>query len=330
MPVLGSLVKFKHKKKTVSGIEVDQYYFGQVIAISKSSERKIYWLSVIGSNDIGMTNLKQADFAPQTWDYSEIKPNSRLIDKKEEELEEIKLSFELKTKVSGSFGEGEIVGYSPGAREYLVQCDPKVIGCFFSNRETLVNNNLVASDFKESYYLRWARPSTLRVLDSQRVEQKPVEQKQEDSKIMSNNDAMSKFLTNLKQDAKNAGFRVAANQTARTVRKLLVKLLREHNVEKSQINAVRSLLDTDLGEAAISYAIGVALTYAPKIKDDPRFQQMAAEFRIEGMAGAGNIAIDNLLANIAPGIMQAMSNLPSVELPQEVEVVKEKVVINKQ
>ncbi len=134
---------------------------------------------------------------------------------------------------------------------------------------------------------------------------------------MSNNTEVKKADNNfyglVKVDAGNAAYRIVANQASKGVRGGLVKLAKSQGFKNKQIIAISELLDSEPGRAIVQTGLGYALTYAPRVSADPRVKHLASELRIEGMALAGNLAVEELLGFVLPAVMDIFTKLPPVE-----------------
>ena len=137
-------------------------------------------------------------------------------------------------------------------------------------------------------------------------------------------------LDTVKTDATDAAYRVGSKQMSKAVKTAITNVMKSKKTKKSQINAVGEFLDTELGEALISIAMGMGLTYAPVISDDPRAKRLAKEFRVEGMATAGNLVMDTVMTSLAPAILDTLKALPEdskeEQSKEEEEVEEEKVI----
>lgn len=121
------------------------------------------------------------------------------------------------------------------------------------------------------------------------------------------------FLDTLKDDAEDAAYRVASTQMTKAAKTALLKLLQQKGTKKSQVTAFKELLDSAAGDAIISLLMGAGLTFIPNIKDDPRAKQLAKEFRVNGMATAANSALEALMSDFLPGVLQTLQTLPQPE-----------------
>ncbi len=138
------------------------------------------------------------------------------------------------------------------------------------------------------------------------VEQKEViETKQEEKKMEKPN-----FWVMTKSDGEKAAYRVAGKQITKGTKAALIMLLSKQ-MKGDYTAAASELLDTQAGEALISMLLGYGLTYAPL--EDNRLQRLAEEFRVEGMAVAGNAIIGALIENLLPVITESMKVLPPLE-----------------
>ncbi len=87
----------------------------------------------------------------------------------------------------------------------------------------------------------------------------------------------------------------------------------------------KGLLDSEVGESFIALILGYGLNYAPGIKDDPRVQKLSEEFRINGMAVAGNALVGAAMESFLPVLTGALAALPAEETskPRIVESTEE-------
>lgn len=121
-----------------------------------------------------------------------------------------------------------------------------------------------------------------------------------------------------KSDLRKAGVRIACRRTVSVVRDTLVSLL-SNGKSKSEAKKIKQgishLFDTDIGKGIVGYIMGACL---PMVKEyfPEKFQaiteELATEFRVEGMAVIGDGAITALLPMLGfakNGIMDAMTDL---------------------
>lgn len=123
------------------------------------------------------------------------------------------------------------------------------------------------------------------------------------------------FLEVMKEDGTDAAYRVGARKMAQALQAAICKMLQDKGFKKAQVNAIREFLASELGEAFIKNALGYGLTYVPHISNDPRAQKLAQEFRVDGIAQVGNLAMEHLL----PAVMTVFANLPATESGQAIE-----------
>jgi hypothetical protein len=139
--------------------------------------------------------------------------------------------------------------------------------------------------------------------------------KVKENKVMSNSDKPG-IVAVIKDDAQEAAYRVAVRQMSKAVRTALVKMMQARGAKRTQLKALEEFFATELGEIFIKNALGYALTYIPGIKDDPRAQRMAKEFRVDGIADAGNLAMEHFL----PVLLNAFNTLPALPEMEEAPV----------
>lgn len=120
----------------------------------------------------------------------------------------------------------------------------------------------------------------------------------------------------MKSDATEAGYRVAAKQATNGVKKVCVRLAagkQGKGMKKSQVNALASFLDTEIGEALIGIGLGIGLQYTPGLNGMPKVTRLAREFRIGGITTAGNMAMEAVKEYIVPAVMETLKGLPEEE-----------------
>lgn len=147
---------------------------------------------------------------------------------------------------------------------------------------------------------------------------------------------MDGFMGMVKIDAENAAYRVAAKQISNGVKGAILAILEKQGSGSDKVKAISEMLDTEFGTALIDLVAGMGLTYAPKISEDSRVQRLAGEFRVEGMATAGNAIFDIASQHLLPVVMQAIASLPEPaaettqvregEAPKEIEEHEEEAV----
>lgn len=122
---------------------------------------------------------------------------------------------------------------------------------------------------------------------------------------------MSELLDMLKSDGKDAGLRIAGTQVIKAAKTAILKMLQSKNINNDHINAVSKFLDSELGSAALSATVGMAFNYIPPFKNDKRAQSLAKEFRVSGIAFAGNLLADSALENLMTMANNLFENLPA-------------------
>ncbi len=129
----------------------------------------------------------------------------------------------------------------------------------------------------------------------------------------SKSEKTASFAEMMKEDFKKATYRVAADQMTHGIKEGIVALIGSKGGTESQMSGMMILLDSEIGEAAIAMLAGLGLTYAPVVSEDPRAQKLAGEFRVNGMAKAGNVLVENLLGTFLPIVQKALASLPAEE-----------------
>lgn len=117
-----------------------------------------------------------------------------------------------------------------------------------------------------------------------------------------------------KKDALTAAYRVAGNQILRAAKTALINALKNGGSKSAHIKAVGEFLDTEMGSAVLSCMVGMGLNYAPYFKEDERAQQLAKEFRINGMAVAGGMAMNAVMGEVLPNILSSLNSLPAPKM----------------
>lgn len=129
-------------------------------------------------------------------------------------------------------------------------------------------------------------------------------------KMSNNNGDRPAFMEMVKADAVQAAYRVAATQMSNGTKAAILTIMEKNGQGSDRIAALSDLLNTEFGNALVSLLLGVGLNYAPMLSDDPRAQKLATEFRINGMATAGNAVMDTAMQHFLPVITNALSALP--------------------
>lgn len=133
------------------------------------------------------------------------------------------------------------------------------------------------------------------------------------NKMANGSEKTASFAEMMKADFQKATYRVAADQMTHGIKEGIVALIGTKGGTEAQQSGMMILLDSEIGEAAIAMLAGLGLTYAPMVSEDPRAQKLAGEFRVNGMAKAGNVLIENLLGTFLPIVQKALASLPAEE-----------------
>lgn len=136
-----------------------------------------------------------------------------------------------------------------------------------------------------------------------------------EEKKMTDNKERPAFMEMMKVDATAAAYRVAANQMTKGIKSGILAMMEKNGHGSDKIKAISEMLDSEFGTSLVSILLGFGLTYVPHISNDPRAQKLAGEFRVNGMAVAGNAVMDVALEHFLPVITGALSSLPSAEVP---------------
>ena len=121
------------------------------------------------------------------------------------------------------------------------------------------------------------------------------------------------FFNMVKADAENAAYRVAATQITNGTKGAILAIMEKQGQGSERIKTVSEMLDTEVGSAVVSLIVGMGLTYAPKISEDARVKRLAGEFRVNGLAVAGNAVMETAMEYFLPVIMNALQALPAVD-----------------
>lgn len=163
-------------------------------------------------------------------------------------------------------------------------------------------------------YVQAARPQVKEVKATVSVETKQPNPVSKDQTNMSNTKTPGQIF---KSDLEKSAYRVAARQSAKAAKTAILSIVKSKDTDKRKQNktasAVQEILDTDLGTYGVSEALGWMLTYAPGLKEHPRAQKLAEELRVEGLAGAGDMAFDKIMQTLVPSMVSVLNSLPAVE-----------------
>lgn len=125
-----------------------------------------------------------------------------------------------------------------------------------------------------------------------------------------------------------AWYRVASTQLTSAIKFAILQIFKKDGMQESKLNVVKELLETPIGDALISYGLGHLITHVPGINQDERVAKLATEFRINGMATAGNHIIDASMQYIIPALKDAIKSLPTeVSTPETIHEEKEEIEI---
>lgn len=139
---------------------------------------------------------------------------------------------------------------------------------------------------------------------------------------------MSKVIDMVKNDTKEAAYRVASTQITNGVKTALIKLVEAKVSNKDQMEQFKSLLDSSIGDSIVAMVLGYGLMAVPKLKNDSRVQKLSEEFRVKGMADVGNTVMSMMTDSLMPLLNSALSNIPdesSVRVMTENSEVEESV-----
>lgn len=136
---------------------------------------------------------------------------------------------------------------------------------------------------------------------------------------------------NLSKEFESAAYRVGAKQISKASRAFLISLLKTQGFTKKHINVVTDILETEYGHALIAYLLGYFLPKVPNWDQDPRVLRLCDEFRVEGMAIAGDALLTDLFVQFAP-ILSSLATLPApdkvrIDIPLEEHIDEELEVI---
>ena len=121
------------------------------------------------------------------------------------------------------------------------------------------------------------------------------------------------FMDRIKADATEAGYRVAATQFTAAIKGGILLLFKDKGFDESKLSVVKEMLESEFGTAMVSAVLGYGLVYMPKLKDDARIVKLAKEFRVNGMAVAGNEIMGIGIQYMMPALTKAMESLPPIQ-----------------
>lgn len=121
---------------------------------------------------------------------------------------------------------------------------------------------------------------------------------------------MTTNSTTLLELGEKAAYRTAGRKITKEASKALLKVIKSKGTEEGVIKVMSSVLDSELGEALIGGALGIALLNIPKINKDIRVQRIAEEFQIESSSVVIDLLIGELLGFITPILETTIKSLP--------------------
>lgn len=130
------------------------------------------------------------------------------------------------------------------------------------------------------------------------------------------------FSQMINGDMEKVAYRVARKQMYNGVKNALLIALqaKASSMSDEQLKLAKQLLESEIGEAIIDGLLGLALTYTPKICDDPRAKVLAEEFRVQSIATVGNAVLDSAIGVVTPLLSGALNNIPLPEVPTKEKV----------
>lgn len=129
------------------------------------------------------------------------------------------------------------------------------------------------------------------------------------------------FVEMVKNDGSKAAYRVVSKQMVNAARNaLLLVAQKQENVSDQHLKLAKDFLNSEAGTAMINLILGMALTYMPKVNQDPRAQILAEDFRVEGLAVAGNAIFGVAMEMFMPIIQGAIANLPALTKEEEAKL----------
>ncbi len=137
------------------------------------------------------------------------------------------------------------------------------------------------------------------------------------------------FISQTKSDATKAAYRIASNQITKGAKAVILSMIQKQN-QNANINLVSKFLDTEYGNAIMSMLLGYGLTYIPQMQNNKTAQTLATEFRVNGMATAGNAIFQQVVEQLVPIINDAMKTLPDTvaEISKQDEVVEQEIEVD--
>jgi hypothetical protein len=119
----------------------------------------------------------------------------------------------------------------------------------------------------------------------------------------------------LKQNSIDAAYRVGARKVNKAAQAFFINLCQQQGIKSNKLAAISELLETDYGQALVSFMLGIGLTNMPVLSENIKFQKMAEEFRVEGMT----IAADSLLTDLLGPILDSVKPILQA-IPQQIRI----------
>lgn len=133
------------------------------------------------------------------------------------------------------------------------------------------------------------------------------------------NNIVSKVMVN----GEKAVYRTAARTLVSNVKKAIIKMMEDKDVDQGTRSTVSKLLQSEIGDSLIGAVIGVGLPHVPIISEDVRVQRISQEFQVEALSVAMDSVISTITDLIIPVIGDAIKSLPEVKEEEEEEEIQE-------
>ena len=114
------------------------------------------------------------------------------------------------------------------------------------------------------------------------------------------------------EELKKAGIRMAGEQLETVFKQAFLAALTAEGVSNEHTRMVAGLLDTEVGTAFMSFALGNILDWVPWLKNQPGVSVVAEELRVKSMADAGNTLMEKFMRHIVPSLTVAVQNIPGI------------------
>ena len=128
------------------------------------------------------------------------------------------------------------------------------------------------------------------------------------------------LLDAFKFDLKEVAYRVAGTQILLYAKNKLLNMLRQRGINNDYIEKIGYFLDTDLGKAVLSTAVGVAVPYLPAFKNDKRVKSIAKEFRMGGLVFIANLLAERTLGDALPVFENITKHLFNYKRPSKIRI----------